>query len=282
MSLRTSRDLLQYLYDGGRVLADGAVGSELIRSGVDPQSVVEANLSQPESVRDLHRRSIDAGAELVTTNTFGMPTGPRWTAAFEAGVSIVAAAVLDARTDVAVMLSVYPAELLQEPAVVLSPFDRSIAQEWLLLIETAISIQEAVAAVELARRSGVRFVAATCHFQSDGVMPDGSSPEQAAAALQAAGASIVGGNCGTVPEEMVAVATRMRRATELPLLFQPNAGLPQCGEDGWVYPVDPNRFAAAATRLFEAGVSIVGGCCGVTPAHIAAAGNLLFHPQRRE
>ena len=282
MSLRTSLEIVQDLKCGRLILADGAVGSELVKRGIAPDRTVEANLSHPEVVRDLHQRAIAAGAELLTSNTFGMPTGEGWAAAYLAGVALAETAAQAARRSVGVLISVYPSELLLIPEGVLAPFRAPTPSRRLLLIETAVDIREAVEAVVFARRSGVETVVATCHFQPDGVMPDGTTPEAAALALQEAGASVVGGNCGVVPEESVSVAQRMRAVTDLPLLFQPNAGLPEFAEGRWIYPVDPVRFAQNAIRLFEAGVSIVGGCCGATPAHIAAVHSLLFRPQRRE
>jgi len=285
MSLRTAPELLRELRSGRRMLADGAIGSELLKAEIDLTRTVEANLLKPHRVEFLHKQAIAAGAELITTNTFGMPyraEDPDWSAAFQAGIEIADFVVSAAVPQVTVMLSVYPDELLQHPEIVLAPFQSPATRQWLLLIETAIDLQEACVAAAMARQSGVETIAATCHFRRDGLMPDGSTPAQAVSALHAAGASIVGANCGDVPEAMVTVAEQMRAVTDLPLLFQPNAGLPQNTAAGWIYPVDAERFAANAANLLEAGASIVGGCCGTTPVHIAATDLLLFHPQRRE
>jgi 5-methyltetrahydrofolate--homocysteine methyltransferase len=282
MSLQTGHELVQALKRGRQILADGAVGTELLKSGVAPDRIVEANLSDPERVRNLHRRAIAAGAEIITANTFGMPTGDDWGAAMQAGVDLAEAAATELDGTTAVLIAVYPRELLRCPDVVLSPFRRPGPRGSLLLIETAVDIREASEAVALAGRSGPLTIAATCHFQADGLMQDGTTPEAAALALQAAGALIVGANCGEVPEDLVTVAQRMRVVTDLPLLFQPGAGLPKLVDGCWTYPVDPIRFAQNAIRLFQLGASIVGGCCGTTPAHIAAVHSLLFHPQRRE
>ena len=281
MSLRTSRDLIRQLQSGQRVLADGAVGSELLKASIDPNRTVEANLSQPETVRSLHLRSLAAGAEVITANTFGLSYGDGWEAAFQAGVELANAEACAAAFPVSVLVSACPEELLRHPNVVLAPFDGA-AQNWVLLLETAVAIRDIATAVSVARHHGVETVAATCHFLPNGAMPDGTMPKEAALALLEAGASLIGGNCGSDPEDWVSVAEKMRTATDLPLLFQPGAGLPKRVHDLWVYPVDADRFAANAARLFDVGVSIVGGCCGTTPAHIAAVRGLLFHPQRRE
>jgi len=267
------------------MLADGAVGSQLLKAEIELDRTVEANLLKPQRVMHLHQQAIAAGAELITTNTFGMPytsDSSEWESAFYAGIVIADAVVRKTLSQVSVMLSVFPAELLQNPDVVFASLHRPKTKHWLLLIETAIDLQDSCAAVALAKQTGVESIAVTCHFRPEGVMPDGSTPAQAAAALEEAGASIVGANCGEVPEAMVTVAEQMRAVTDLPLLFQPNAGLPQNTGTGCVYPVDPERFAANAARLLDAGASIVGGCCGATPAYIAAIDRLLFHPQCRE
>lgn len=264
------------------MLADGAVGSELNCSGIALERMVDANRSHPQTVRELHRRAIDAGAAIITTNTFGSPDSSGWAAGFQAGVELAVETARNAEREIAVMLSVYPAELLREPEIVLAPFREVGTQDCLLLIETATDVREAADAVAIARASSNAVILATCHFQADGNMPDGTTALRAAAALQQVGAAVVGANCGTLPEEMAVVARQMRTATDLPLLFQPNAGLPRLEESQWAYPVSPERFAAVAASLFDVGASIVGGCCGATPTHIAAVHRLLFHPQRRE
>jgi 5-methyltetrahydrofolate--homocysteine methyltransferase len=197
-------------------------------------------------------------------------------------VDIAVTAANEAHEPTAVMISVYPAEILSASEVVLEPLHRPETSGCLLLIETATDLRDATAAVALAVSRSDAIVAATCHFQASGVMPDGTTPAQAAYALQEAGASLVGANCGTIPEDMGTVAVEMRAGTRLPILCQPNAGLPQQQLGRWLYDVDPARFAGAAALLFAAGASIIGGCCGTTPAHIAAVRRLLFHPQRRE
>jgi methionine synthase I (cobalamin-dependent) len=220
MSFLTSADLLQSLRKGRRMLADGAVGTELMRLDLPADGIVEANLSCPLAVTRLHRRAIEAGAQIITTNTFGSPDSIGWEAAFRAGVEIAITAANEAAAPIAVMLSVYPGELLRAPEVVLGAFDRSDGCDCLLLIETVTDIREATAAVALARSHSETLVAATCHFQASGGMPDGTTPSEAAIALQEAGASLVGANCGTVPEAMATVAIEMRRtaaATGRPL-----------------------------------------------------------------
>jgi 5-methyltetrahydrofolate--homocysteine methyltransferase len=98
----------------------------------------------------------------------------------------------------------------------------------------------------------------------------GVSVERAVAGLEAAGADVVGSNCGTGIEDMVEIARAMTRATRLPLLIQPNAGLPQSRDGQVVYDETPETMAARVPELLDLGVAIVGGCCGTTPDHIRA------------
>lgn len=279
MSFLRGSELLRQVQEGRLLLADGAVGSELIDAGIAPNRTVAANCTHPQTVRTLHRRAITAGADIITSNTFGNPAGEGWEEALRGGIALALAAAQEAERPIAVLLSVYPDTLLQTPSVLMALTDRPEARDCVLLIETAVSLQAVVEAVECAQSAGIGPIAATCHFQRGGSMPDGTTPAQAAAALHKAGAAIVGGNCGDVPQEMPAVAQKMRAATDLPLLFQPNAGLPALEGDRWAYPTSTELFAEIGRQLFSSGASIVGGCCGTTPAHIAALRRFLLHPQ---
>ncbi len=109
----------------------------------------------------------------------------------------------------------------------------------------------------------------------------GVRPAQAAEAIQAAGADIVGSNCGNGIEQMVEVVRLMRPATDLPLWVNPNAGLPELIDGRTVFRQGPDQMAAWAPALIEAGAAIVGGCCGSTPEHIDAISRSLTHVHRR-
>ena len=109
-------------------------------------------------------------------------------------------------------------------------------------------------------------------------MPDGTKAAVAAEKLVDAGADIVGANCGDNPTAFPALAEIMRKATDTPLLFQPSAGLPNWTFEAFAnYPFPAKDWAKIGERLFDAGVNIIGGCCGTTPAHIAALSRRMNH-----
>ncbi len=141
----------------------------------------------------------------------------------------------------------------------------------LLLIETMMAIQEAVVAVRAACSTGLP-VGATMTFDSRGGewrTSWGVSIPEAVKSLSEAGASLIGSNCGQGFDEMVGIVTCMRSLTQLPLIAQANAGLPDMVDGRPVYRETPETVGAKAERLLDAGVNIIGGCCGTTPAHIA-------------
>lgn len=263
--------LLERLRSGERWLADGGMGSELIRKGVMPEGVLAANVGLSEEVRSIHRRYLAAGARILTSNTFGLRTGDDWSRNLRAGLELAFSAARESDVPVACWMSLVPALVPVEVETL--RFLAAHALHWpgALLIETCTSLCKAVTAVQAARDLPLELLAVTCHFRADGQMPDGTTPEEAARTLTEAGADMVGGNCGETPGAFVAVAARMRAVTAAPLLFQPSAGLPTQDTQGrWNYPVSEAEFAAVGKELFAAGADIVGGCCGTTPAYIAA------------
>jgi 5-methyltetrahydrofolate--homocysteine methyltransferase len=285
------RALKERLRAGERFLADGGIGTELIRRGIAPGAILRANLESPEVVREVHRHYLTAGAQILTANTFGVGEGAAWGRCARAGWELAVEAAQESEAEVFVWLSIMPGDLPRETETLRALVADAAYRPDALLLETNTSLIGARKAVEAARMLRPELLAVTCHFRADGRMPDGTSPETAACALTAAGAHVVGGNCGDTPEAFVAVAERMRAVTRLvrvnlqragyavvagdtPLLFQPNAGLPMRAAEGdGTYPVGPEAFAEIAARLLDAGANIVGGCCGTTPAHIAAIQN---------
>ena len=143
-----------------------------------------------------------------------------------------------------------------------------------LIVETMMAIEECCVAVRAVRENtGLTCLASfTFDPQPDGGYASmmGVTPEQFAEQALAAGAQIVGANCGTGPDHMIAIIGRLRAVTKAPLIAMPNAGMPElvCGET--VFPESPEEMASKVGRLVAAGASIIGGCCGTTPAHIAA------------
>ena len=283
--------LLARLGRGDVLVGDGAWGTQLMQRGLPAGQPPEwFALDKPETIEEVARLYVEAGADLITTDTFGGTSfrlklhgldGERERInrrAVEAVKRAVSGRAL-------VSASVGPSGQLLEPFGDTSPdaVEAAFAEQIaalaaagadVLCIETMGDLTEATRAVKAAKATapGVP-VMATMTFEPTPrgyftVM--GVSVEKAAAGLEAAGADVVGSNCGTGIADMVEIARRMVRATRLPLLIQPNAGLPVSRDGQVVYDETAETFAARVPELLELGVAIVGGCCGTTPDHTRA------------
>lgn len=285
------KPLLDRLGAGDVVLADGAWGTMLMARGLEPGVPPEwMTLHRPEVLADIARRYLDAGAEILTTNTFG--GSPMRLAAHGLAAEVerinrraveVARAAAGDRAYVAA--SVGPIGRLLEPYGDADPTEveasfeqqvRALAAEApdLVCIETMTDLREALLALRAARRVAPALpVMATMTFEPTPRGPFtvmGHSVARAIEALGRAGADILGANCGHGSVVMVQIAREFVALSDRPVAIQPNAGLPEPRGGRLVYPEDPSFMAAQAAGLLECGVAIVGGCCGTTPAHIAA------------
>jgi 5-methyltetrahydrofolate--homocysteine methyltransferase len=283
--------VLERLAAGEVLVGDGAWGTMLLarglRQGEPPESL---NLSRPEVIEEIAALYLAAGADLITTNTFGgSPSRLRQFGLEDRTEAVNGAAVEAARRVVAgrayVSASVGPTGHLMKPYGDGDPneigagFERQIraladAGADLVCIETMTDLSEAVLAVRAAKTVAPRLpVMATMTFEQTRrgfftVM--GVSIEQAALGLGDAGADIVGSNCGNGSVTMTAIGREFRARTRLAVAIQPNAGLPEPHGGALVYPETPEFMAAQARELLAAGVAIIGGCCGTTPAHVRA------------
>ena len=279
------------LAGGGPVLADGAMGTMLFAAGLqfgDPPEVW--NLSHPEVVRRIHRGYLDAGSRIVMTNTFG---GNRMRLSLHrletrvAEINRTAAILLRGEVDAhgggaLVAGDIGPSGAIMAPtgtldyAEAVDVFAEQAAALIaggvdLIWIETMSDLTEIKAAIEGVRRAspGIPLVA-TMTFDTRGRTMMGVSPEQAVTSLASWGADAIGGNCGNGPDELVGVVTRMRAADPDALLVaKSNAGMPELVDMRAVYRSDPAEMAAQAVVMREAGATIIGGCCGTTPAHLS-------------
>jgi 5-methyltetrahydrofolate--homocysteine methyltransferase len=283
------RPLLERLSDGEVLVADGAMGTMLLDRGLGigapPESV---NLSRPEILEEIARLYLDAGADIIQTNTFGgSPLKLAMYALDDRAGEINHAAVRAVRRVVddraLVSGSCGPSGKMltpygdTEPAEMYRSFRRQMealigADVDAICIETMTDPKEAALAIKAAKdvRAGIP-VMATMTFDPTPrgyftIM--GTSIEQAAAELAEAGADVVGSNCGNGIEPMIEIARLFRACSDRPLLIQPNAGLPDTMDGRLVYSETPDFMAERAQQLIEAGVSIIGGCCGTTPEHI--------------
>jgi len=266
------------------------MGTELQAAGLPAGGCPEAwNAERPEAVAAVSRAYVDAGARFLITNTFGGSPAKLAAYGLEAECEALnrsgAACAREAAGEAALVLgSMGSAGALLEPYGTLSAQDAragfatqaaalAAGGADALLVETMIDLTEATLAIEAARETGLP-VLATMTFDETPrgwftVM--GVDVPRAAAALAEAGASVVGTNCGLGPEGMVEIVRIYATETALPILVQPNAGLPEVSGTEIRYPATPDLFASFVPSLVEAGATLVGGCCGTTPDHVREA-----------
>jgi len=275
----------------GPVLCDGAMGTLLLAQGVPMSRCFdELNLTDSRRIADIHRAYIAAGAEVVETNTFGAnrarlaPYGlaGQVRAINLQGVKIARDAREIAGEDVFVAGAVGP--LGQSSSVVreMAPdLVREIFQEQveglleggadLLILETFGDADELAHAVEGARAACDLPIVAQLTFADDGLTLAGQTAAQVLERLTGLGVGVIGANCNLGPQSTLETIERLRAAAgDMPLSAQPNAGLPVRVEGRFVYGAGPEYFADYARRFADAGVALIGGCCGSTPVHTRA------------
>ena len=285
-------NLLDAIRNGEVRVGDGAMGTALQGAGLDDGGAPELwNVERAEVVEQILTEYADAGAQLLTTNTFG-GSRPRLQMhgledrvhELNKAAAEIARRVADARENVFVMGDIGPSGELLEPMGTLTPesaqelFSEQIAGLAdggvdAILIETMSDLAEVRAAVDAAKQVAPDLpVFATLSFDTNLHTMMGVSPEQAVVELSAMGADVVGANCGRGFEEMETIATKMAEARpEGALLFmQSNAGLPELVGADFVYNGTPEGMAELATKMKSMGVDVVGSCCGSTAAHTQA------------
>src|SRR3984957_8206296 len=283
-------DLLAWLKQAP-ILCDGAMGTLLYAKGIFiNRSYDELNLSQPELIRAIHHEYLQAGAEIIETNTFGANSFrlARHTLADKVRDMNLAGARLAREAaksfDVWVAGSVGPLGTRIEPlgktsyAEAREAFREQIAALTeggvdALMFETFGYLEELhqgmLAAKDVAESSGVKLpLIAQVTIDEDGNCLDGSDPETFVPKLEEWGADVIGCNCSVGPVAMLDAMERVRAATTLPLAAQPNAGIPRSVEGRNIYLCSPDYMASYARKFVAAGVRLVGGCCGTTPEHI--------------
>jgi methionine synthase / methylenetetrahydrofolate reductase(NADPH) len=269
------------------ILCDGAMGTLLYAKGVFiNRSYDELNLSQPDLVRAVHQDYLQSGAEVIETNTFGANS-------FRLGRHSIADKVREINLagarlareaaksfDVWVAGSVGPLGIRIEPLGKTSfeearaAFREQIAALVeggvdLLIMETFGYVEELHQALLAAREVNPRLpIVASVTVDEDSNCLDGSNPETFTAKLSDWGADVIGVNCSIGPVAMLDAVERMRAVTSLPLAAQPNAGMPRSVDGRNIYLCSPEYMASYARKFVNAGVRLVGGCCGTTPDHI--------------
>lgn len=285
------------LASGDPIIADGAMGTMLFSLGLQRGESPELwNVERPDAVRSVYRAYIEAGSQIILTNTFG---GNRLRLAMhglgDRAAELNRAAAQGARLEadaaahpVVVGGSMGPTGHILAPMGTLDFDDAvSVFEEQaralisggvdVLWIETMSDPEEIRAAIEGARRVDVSFpVVATMTFDTKGRTMMGTTPEQALNTLSQWGVIALGANCGKGPDELEAAVRRMREANAaLPIIAKANAGLPHMEGDTPVYDATPEVMAAYARRVSALGARIIGTCCGSTPDHIRAIAQAL-------
>lgn len=266
---------------------DGATGTQLQAWGLKPGELPESwNFTHPEIVESVHRGYLDVGSNIVKSNTFGANpiklkgSGLDCKATIEAAVAIAKRAC-GGRENKFVALNLGPTgkllapygDLLFEDAV--AAYGEMVrygaaAGADLILIETMSDTYEIKAAVLAAKENCDLPVCVTMTFDQDGKLLTGATVEAAAVMCEGLGVDAMGFNCGLGPVQVAKLLPQMLAATSLPIIINPNAGLPVEKDGKTCFEVGPEECAELMYELAQQGPSIIGGCCGTTPAHIEA------------
>jgi 5-methyltetrahydrofolate--homocysteine methyltransferase len=279
------------------IIADGAMGTMLFSSGLTQGQAPELwNLERPERVAAVHSAYLHAGAQLLYTNTFG---GNRLRMALhglearvkdvnQAAVNILGDVLAKAERKALIAGDIGPSgqvllpygDLHFEEAVDCFEEQASALIESgvdLVVIETMSDLEEVRAAVTAVRKVSQDIeMIITMTFDTHGYTMMGVSPEKAVFELSQLGAAALGGNCGNGPEEVITVIKKMHfTAPEAILVAKANAGIPQLEKGVVVYRAIPQDMADYAISAYKAGATVIGACCGSTPAHILAISKAL-------
>ncbi len=275
------------------MLTDGAWGTELQSRGLPVGEFPDlCNLTHPEHVGAVARSYVEAGSQLILTNTFGSNRFRISTEGGEVDVAALNSKGVKISREAAgrsafVFGSVGPSgKLLAAGEVTADELRQAFVEQTTalaqagadgLVLETFSDLEELLVALDATRRTGLPVVA--CLVYDSGKNKDrtmmGTTPEQAAAALDKAGAAAIGANCGQGIAGFVSICQRLKAATRLPGWIKANAGLPELVAGRATYRTTPEEFASYTPALVEAGASFLGGCCGTSPAFISAMKNRL-------
>jgi methionine synthase I (cobalamin-dependent)/5,10-methylenetetrahydrofolate reductase len=271
------------------LVADGAMGSMLYELLGPQRCLDELNLTQAEAIFRIHQAYLEAGAQILETNTFGanrhklgqLGLGDRVASINHRGVKIAREAREAAKHEVLIAGSIGPLGVQQHvrqlpPEQVLGMFrEQATALEErgvdLFVLETFSDLDELLAAIDAIRSFSRLPIVAEMTYSEEGTTFDGTRPEDALAKLQEKDVQTVGANCTVGPQYLLPVIQHLAGATNLPLSAMPNAGFPKRVGDRIIYPKSsPEYFALFAREAAAMGVRILGGCCGTTPEHVRA------------
>ncbi len=269
------------------ILCDGATGTLLYAKGIFINRCYdELNVSQPDLIRELHHEYMQAGAEIIETNTFGANSFRLARHSMENRVREINLAGVRRAKEAAKSFDVWVAGSVGPLGVRIEPLGKTSFEEAraafreqiaalveggvdLLMLETFGYVEELHQAILAARDVNPKIpVVAHVTIDEDGNCLDGSTPESFTPRIESWGADVIGCNCSVGPVAMLDVIERVRALTSLPLAAQPNAGMPRSVEGRNIYLCSPEYMASYARKFVAAGVRLVGGCCGTTPEHI--------------
>jgi len=269
------------------ILCDGAMGTLLYAKGIFINRCYdELNLSQPDLIRGIHHEYLQAGAEIIETNTFGANSFRLARHSMTDHVRDINVAGAKVAREAAKSFDVWVAGSVGPLGIRIEPLGKTSFEEAraafreqitalieggvdLLILETFGYLEELHQAILAAREVNPKIpVVAQVTIDEDGNCQDGSNPEVFTPKLEEWGPDVIGCNCSVGPVAMLDGIERMRALTSLPLAAQPNAGIPRSVEGRNIYLCSPEYMASYARKFVAAGVRLVGGCCGTTPAHI--------------
>lgn len=294
------KKLLERLSSGEILVSDGAMGTMLFERGLkNGECPEEINLSRPSILEDIASLYLDAGADIIQTNTFGGSPLKLASYSLEDKAPLINRNAVSAVKKVVagkayVSASCGPCgKILKpygdtDPEVISESFEtqmQAFAEAGcdVICIETMMDLREALLAVRAAKSKAPGIPVITTMTYDDTsrgfftIM--GDTIEKAARILEESGADVIGSNCGNGIENMIRIAREYRKHTTLPIIIQSNAGLPLIENGELVYPETAEFMAEKSKELVDAGVSIIGGCCGTTPEHIRAIRNSIYEYQ---
>ena len=288
-----TNDIIGSAFPADRILfLDGGMGTQLQAKGLEPGETPEDwNISKPDDIRAVHESYLAAGADIIYANTFGANRAKyhgrqKLEDVITSAISIAKSAADAIGDNRLVALDVGPTGRLLKPSgdfefdAAYDTFAEQIAigakaGADLVAIETMGDTYELKAAVLAAKENSSIPVIATVALGKDGRLLTGADVECVATLLEGLHVDAMGLNCGFGPDLMLPYVQRLAQATSIPIAVKPNAGLPKSENGRTVFTVAPDDFAKDVLELVKAGATFVGGCCGTTPAHIAAVSALL-------
>ena len=283
MTKQEFRELIEH----GPVILDGAMGTGLMKAGMPVDACTEEwALAHPEAVIDIQKAYVEAGTQIVYAPTFGANRIKLKEYGLEhrieefnkelvaiskqaVGEKALVAGDMTMTGQIPYPVGDVPFETFVEVYKEQAEYLVEAGVD-LLVVETMMSMQECRAAVLAIREVCDLPIMATLTYNDDGRTLYGTPPEVAINVLQSLGVDAVGVNCSTGPEGMVPIVEKMAEYATVPLIAKPNAGLPELDGMETVYRMSPEEFASTGKKLIDAGASLVGGCCGTTPAHVKA------------